>query len=64
MSKDTATVIGVVRAAQKILAERLDPQTPGDDRDTIACLRTLLGDDRFNKAVGHLETRESIKKVV
>jgi hypothetical protein len=55
MSYETEMVVSTVRAAQKLLGERLDPKTPINDRETLNRILDLLDDDRFNEAVKTLE---------
>jgi hypothetical protein len=57
MSYETETVVTAVRAAQQLLGERLDPASPGTDRDTLTRILYLLDNDRFNRALDFLERR-------
>ena len=59
MIQETETIIATVRAAQKLLGERLDPATPGGDRETLSRVLDLLDDDRFNEAVKELELEDN-----
>jgi len=59
MIQETETIIATVRAAQKLLGERLDPATPGADRETLSRVLDLLDDDRFNEAVKELELEDN-----
>jgi hypothetical protein len=60
---DIATVVGAVRAAQRLLSERLDPKTPDNDKETLTRVLNLLDDDRFNNAVSSLEKREALWRI-
>jgi hypothetical protein len=55
MIQETEKIISTIRSAQKLLGERLDPATPGDDRETLSRVLDLLDDERFNEAVKELE---------
>ena len=60
MSSDHATVVSVVKAAQRLLAESLDPATDQSDRETITKLLELMDNETLNRAVDRMEKREGL----
>jgi hypothetical protein len=64
MKTDHATIVGVVRAAQRVLAESIDAVPPRGDHETVTILLRLLNEDMFNDAIDRMEMREGFERSV
>jgi hypothetical protein len=62
MSLHTVTVVAIVRAAERILSERVEMQSPEHDREIVTRLQTLFGEPHFQKAMDHLEGHEGLMR--